>query len=92
MIKITYNSHILDWASSLLCREPSCLAELLGAIQKKCGVVVPANEEEWATCPRTHIVISRESVLEDSLREVRKARFDSTKILNVSRRLVTDRS
>ena len=44
------------------------------------------TDDDWATFPRACIDVRREAVLEDALREARKARFDPTKLLNVSRR------
>ena len=42
-----------------------------------------ASDEDWDTFPRTHILVRREKVLTDALREVRKNRFDPTKLLKV---------
>ena len=42
-----------------------------------------ASDEDWDTFPRTRILVRREKVLTDALLEVRKNRFDPTKLLKV---------
>ena len=65
-------------------REPSSYAELLAILQMQNSIKMVANDEDWDTIPRTHILVRRGKVLEDALHEVRKDRFDPTKLLNVS--------
>ncbi len=42
-----------------------------------------SSGDNWDTIPRTSILVLREKLLEDALREVRKERFDPTKLLRV---------
>ena len=65
-------------------REPTSYAELLAILQRQNSIKMVANDEDWDTIPRTHILVRRRKVLEDALHEVRKDRFDPTKLLNVS--------
>ncbi len=65
------------------CREPTTSKELLATLQKQNGVMIPILDEDWATFPRTHMIVKRETLLEDALREARKSRFDPTKVFNV---------
>lgn len=58
--------------------------ELLSSLQERCGVRVPVSDDDWEVVPRAHILVRREGVLEDALKEARKTRFDPTKILKVS--------
>lgn len=43
-----------------------------------------SDEDDWDLTPRTRILVRREGLLEDALSEVRKNRFDPTKLLDVS--------
>ena len=65
------------------CREPTSFGELLAILQRQNDIKVVASDEDWETIPRTHILVRRGKVLEDALREVRKDRFDPTKLINV---------
>ncbi len=65
-------------------RGPSSFAELLQNIQRACGVRLALTPEDWATLPRTNMVVRRERFLEDAMHEARKRRFDPTKLLNAS--------
>ena len=56
---------------------------MLDALQKQNGVRMPHSDEEWATFPRTHILVDRAVFLDDALREAKQDRFDPTKALNV---------
>ena len=82
----------IHWKQDAMCcyiylgsfREPTRYAELLAILQRPNSIKMVANDEDWDTIPRTHILVRRGKVLEDALREVRKDRFDPTKLLNVS--------
>ena len=52
-------------------------------MQKQNGMKIPVTEEDWVTFPRTHIIVNRETLLQDALREAKKDRFDPTKVLDV---------
>ena len=53
-------------------REPTSYVELLAIFQRQNSIKMVANDEDWDTIPRTHILVQRGKVLEDALREVRK--------------------
>ena len=72
------------FAFSASLKEPTSLADVIRLLQKECGLKIPTSEEEWGEIPRTPIDIRRTMVVKDGLREARKSRFDSTKLLNVS--------
>jgi hypothetical protein len=63
--------------------------EYIAALQAGLGVKVPSTDEGWETLPRTHITVRRDKLLADAMKEARKARFDPTKLLNVSARGLT---
>lgn len=67
----------------LICREPTTLRELLAHLQKKNGVRIAVTEDDWATIPRTHVLVDRDTLLQDAIREAKKSRFDPTKVLDV---------
>ena len=50
----------------------------LTCYKKKCGLVIP---KEWEGVPRMSIDVRREYVLADGLREAKKSRFESAKLL-----------
>lgn len=64
-------------------RKPTSFKDVLTTLQDMHGVKMAACDEDWSTFPRTNILIRREKLLPDALREVRKKRFDPTKLLNV---------
>ena len=68
-----------------ICRDaaPSCLKDIILSLQKQHRVKLPENDEEWADVARTSICIRRAMVLQDGLKEARKARFDPAKLLKV---------
>lgn len=64
--------------------EPTTSADIIWLLRKECGLKIPTTEEEWGEIPRTTIDIRRTMVVKDGLREARKSRFDTTKLLNVN--------
>ncbi len=54
------------------------LKDLVATLRSRWGVQLPSSDDNWATFPRTHVLVRREKVLEDALREAKKARFDPT--------------
>ena len=64
-------------------REPTCLRDVIFALQRENGVVIPSTDEEWGQTVRTSIDIRRDFVVKDGLREARKARFDPANLLRV---------
>jgi len=67
----------------LLHGEPTSFKEVIEEVRKQWCIVMPANEDELATLPRTSVDIRRDKVVENAIREARKAKFDSTKLLSV---------
>ena len=65
-------------------REPTSYAALSAILQRHNSIKIVANDADWDTILRTHMLVRRGKVLEDALREVRKDRFNPTKLLNVS--------
>lgn len=47
----------LTIAFSSHCREPTGLVDLVVSIRSRCGVKLPSSHEDWATFPRTHILV-----------------------------------
>ena len=68
--------------------EPAGPRDLVATLRSSCGMQLPSSDDEWVTFPRTSIIVRRKHVLEDALREAKKARFDPNKILNVSGRSI----
>ena len=71
-------------SESDISREPS-KREMVEALQRECHMQFPQTEEDWAHVPRMAVQIRRSAVLQDSLKAVRKKRFDSSKLLEVTR-------
>lgn len=65
-------------------REPaSCYDQLLSRLRQRCGFRLPVSEDDWMLLPRTRLLIRRELVLKDALRQARRDRFDPAKLLSV---------
>ena len=64
-------------------RDPTYLKDVVLLLQKRNGIKIPETEEEWADASRNNIFIRRSQVLQDGLKEVKKSRFNPTKLLNV---------
>ena len=73
---------------AIVCRKPTSFKDVLTSLQDKHGVKMVSCDEDWNTLPRTNVLVRRGKVLTDALREVRKTRFDPTKLLNVCMLLV----
>ena len=61
---------------------------LMDCLEKSAGMILPCNDSEydWNLLPRTEIVIRRECLLEDAIKEGQKKRFNPKKYLKVSER------
>lgn len=59
------------------------MKDAITLLQKKCGIVIPKNDQEWEGVPRMSIDVRREYVLADGLREAKKSRFEPAKLLKV---------
>lgn len=63
--------------------DPQNLEEVILALQRESGIMIPSTDELWSLSPRTTIDVRRSMILKDGLREGKKARFDPTKLLKV---------
>ena len=57
--------------------EPKTVADIVLLLQRKCGL----TEQDWNGIPRTSVDIRRSMVVKDGIREAKKPRFDTTKLL-----------
>ncbi len=47
--------------TEIVCRDPKTYQEVVVMLQKKCGIMLPGNDDDEA-CPRTGVDIRREMV------------------------------
>ena len=80
---VCWLAQLLKCPLEISCREPASYDELLKGLQQKCGFRPALSDEDWLTFPRTKILVRREKLLPDALREARKRRFDPVKLLSV---------
>lgn len=71
---------LFDWCA----RDPKSLAECVILLREKIDLKVTTTMEEGLDVPRCEIDVRQSFVVEDAVREGRKLRFDSTKIIKVS--------
>lgn len=57
---------------------------MIKSLQLNCGLHLPHTDSDWLEVPRTEVDIRRSMVVQDSLREARKPRFNASNLLNVS--------
>lgn len=62
----------------------NCLSDIVMILRDKCGLRIPdVTSEDWECIPRTSIDVRRDFVVDDGIREARKKRFDTSKLLKV---------
>ena len=66
-------------------KQPTDLAECIGVLRQNAGLTIPTTDEEWIDTPRNSIDVRRKHLLTDTLREVKKRRFDDSLLLEVQR-------
>ena len=64
--------------------DPECVGDIVRMLQQKNGFDLPKSDDAWADIPRQTVDIRRDFVVSYALREAKKKRFDSTKLLRVS--------
>ena len=85
--QLIYSCMMIGSYSSVFCecreQEPVYFSDILNSLQKRCGLVIPGEDTDWSGIPRMHIHVRRDKVLQDALKEVKKPRFDPTKLIHV---------
>ena len=65
-------------------KEPECVGDIVRMLQQNNGFDLPKSDDDWADIPRQTVDIRRDFVVSNALREAKKKRFDSTKLLHAS--------
>ena len=64
--------------------QPTTLRECIISMQRKAGICIPQNAEEWLhDIPHMSIDVRRSHIVTDVFREMKKQRFDHNKLLTV---------
>ena len=77
--------------SFITCRdvEPDSLSNCIKILRDQANIPTPQCEEDWYILPRTNIDIRRSHILDDTFREMKKARFNFNQLLKVYYELST---